>query len=173
MASAARTVRVGVLGCGNVGGALVELIDTEADAIAEATGIHLEVSRVAVRSLAKPRAASLGADRLTHDAHAVATDPAVDLVVELIGGIEPARNLILAALKAGKPVVTANKELLANFGAELLRGCRGRRASSWLFEAAVAGAIPLVRALRVSLAGERIAASWGSSTGRRTTCCPG
>ncbi len=155
MASAARTVRVGVLGCGNVGGALVELIDTEADAIAEATGIHLEVSRVAVRSLAKPRAASLGADRLTHDAHAVATDPAVDLVVELIGGIEPARNLILAALKAGKPVVTANKELLANVGEEL-HAAAAAAGVELAFEAAVAGAIPLVRTLRVSLAGERV-----------------
>ncbi len=150
-----RRVRVGVLGCGNVGGALVELVDAEADAIAEATGVHLEVTRVAVRNLAKQRTSPVGPDRLTHDAHAVATDPDVDVVVELIGGIEPARSLVADALKAGKAVVSANKELLANVGAELsaVAEAAGRPLR---FEAAVAGAIPLVRALQVSLAGERV-----------------
>ncbi len=148
-------VRVGVLGCGNVGGALVDIVDEDADGIAERSGVRLEVTRVAVRSLAKPRVASLQTERLTHDAHSVATDPDVDVVVELIGGIEPARTLIVDALKAGKPVVTANKELLANFGAELfaVAEAAGR---DLLFEATVAGGIPLLRALRVSLAGERI-----------------
>ncbi|MDA8292312.1 MAG: homoserine dehydrogenase [Actinomycetota bacterium] len=154
-ASVAPSVRVGVLGCGNVGGALVEILDEDADGIAARTGVRLVVTRVAVRNVAKPRVASLHADRLTHDAHSVATDPDVDVVVELIGGIEPARTLIVDALRSGKPVVTANKELLANFGAELYSVARecGR---DLLFEAAVAGGIPLVRALRESLAGERV-----------------
>ncbi|MCU1495499.1 MAG: homoserine dehydrogenase [Acidimicrobiaceae bacterium] len=148
-------VRVGVLGCGNVGGALVELVDGDGDGIAARSGVRLEITRVAVRNLAKPRVTTLAPDRLTHDAHAVATDPDVDVVVELIGGIEPARSLIVDALKAGKPVVTANKELLANFGAELyaVAEAAGR---DLLFEAAVGGGIPLLRALRVSLAGERV-----------------
>jgi homoserine dehydrogenase len=148
-------VRVGVLGCGNVGGALVELVDADADGIAARTGVRLEIVRVAVRNLAKPRVAALDQDRLTHDAHAVATDDSIDVVVELMGGIEPARTLIIDALKSGKSVVTANKELLANFGSELyaVAESSGREL---LFEAAVAGGIPLVRALRVSLAGERI-----------------
>jgi homoserine dehydrogenase len=90
---------------------------------------------------------------LTRDAMAVATDPGIDVVVELIGGIEPARALTLAALGAGKPVVTGNKELLANVGAELFAAAEAA-GRDLLFEAAVAGAIPLVRVLRESLAGE-------------------
>ena len=85
------TVRVGLLGCGNVGGSLVELINEQGDAIAERTGMRLEVARVAVRNTAKQRSVELAPDVLTSDAAAVVDDPAVDVVVELIGGIEPAR----------------------------------------------------------------------------------
>src|SRR4051794_32980008 len=113
------TIRVGLLGCGNVGGALVELIDEQRDAIAERTGMRLEVLRVAVHNTAKQRAVELSADVLTNDAVSVVEDPQVDVVVELIGGIEPARELILTALQNGKSVVTGNKELLANVGSEL------------------------------------------------------
>jgi len=150
-----RAVRVGLLGCGNVGAALVELIDGDADGIEARSGVRLEITKVAVRNLAKARTPSLGPDRLTHDAHAVASDPAVDVVVELIGGVEPARSLIVEALKSNKPVVTANKELLANFGSEL-RQVAESAGRELLYEAAVAGAIPLLRALRVSLGGERV-----------------
>ena len=148
-------VRVGVLGCGNVGAALVTLVDRQATAIEARTGLRLEVTRVAVRNLAKDRPVSLPPGCLTHDAAAVVTDPEVDVVVEVIGGIEPARTLVLEALKAGKPVVTANKELLANVGADLFAAAEAARVDL-LFEAAVAGAIPLIRPLRESLAGERI-----------------
>jgi homoserine dehydrogenase len=92
---------------------------------------------------------------LTNDAGAVVDDPEVDLVVEVIGGIEPARELIVQAVKAGKPVVTANKELLANHGAELFQVAEGQSVDL-LFEAAVAGGIPLIRPLRESLAGEQV-----------------
>src|SRR5207248_3031551 len=94
-------------------------------------------------------------EALTHDAEAVVTAADVDVVVECIGGIEPARGLILDALKAGKPVVTANKELLANVGAELFEAAAAA-GRDLLFEAAVGGGIPLIRPLRESLAGERI-----------------
>lgn len=154
-ASGRRVVRVGVLGCGNVGGELVELVDGNASGIEARSGIRLEIVKVAVRNLAKPRAATLAPGRLTHDAHAVATADDIDVVVELIGGIEPARTLIVHALRAGKPVVTANKELVANCAAELYAAAEAA-GRELLFEAAVGGAIPLVRALRVSLAGERI-----------------
>ncbi|MST33257.1 homoserine dehydrogenase [Acidimicrobiaceae bacterium USS-CC1] len=148
-------VRVGLLGCGNVGGALAELLLADGDRIAERTGMVLELRAVAVRSLSRPRAASIPPELLTTDAQAVAADPDLDVVVEVIGGIEPARTLILAALGSGKPVVTANKELLANCGTELFdaAAAAGR---DLLFEAAVAGGIPLIRPLRESLAGERI-----------------
>ncbi len=148
-------MRVGVLGCGNVGAALVELIGRRAQAIEARAGIRLEVASVAVRNLSRPRDVELAPGVLTRDAAAVVDDPTIDVVVEVIGGIEPARELVVAALKQGKPVVTANKELLANFGTELFAAAdsAGR---DLLFEASVAGGIPLVRALRESLAGEPI-----------------
>jgi homoserine dehydrogenase len=148
-------VRVGLLGCGNVGAALVELIRTRSDDIAARTGLALEVARVAVRSVTKERSVALPEGVLTHEAAGVVTDPDIDVVVEVIGGIEPARELTLDAIKAGKPVVTANKELLANVGAELFAAA-DHAGVDLLFEAAVAGGIPVIRPLRESLAGERI-----------------
>jgi homoserine dehydrogenase len=148
-------VRVGLLGCGNVGAALVDLVRTRSDAIAARTGLQLEVARVAVRSTAKERAVELPPGVLTHDASEVVVDPGIDVVVEVIGGIEPARELTLAAMAAGKPVVTANKELLANVGSELFAAAESAGVDL-LFEAAVGGGIPFIRPLRESLAGERI-----------------
>jgi homoserine dehydrogenase len=144
-----------VLGCGNVGAAFVQLVGEQADEIARRTGLHLEVTRVAVRNLSRDRDVELPEGMLTRDAHAVVADPDVDVVVEVIGGIEPARELILEALRGGKPVVTANKELLANVGAELYEAADAAGVDL-LFEASVAGGIPLVRALRESLRGEPI-----------------
>jgi homoserine dehydrogenase len=148
-------VRIGLLGCGNVGSALVHIVEAQRTTVADRTGIELEITRVAVRNLSAPREVQVDDGVLTRDAHAVVADPDVDLVVEAIGGIEPARELILEALKHGKPVVTANKELLANVGAELYAAAEavGR---DLLFEAAVAGGIPIVRALRESLHGEPV-----------------
>jgi homoserine dehydrogenase len=148
-------VRVGLLGCGNVGASLVELIRTRSDDIAARTGLALEVARVAVRSVTKERSVALPDGVLTHDAAGVVTDPDIDVVVEVIGGIEPARELTLDAIKAGKPVITANKELLANVGAELFAAA-DHGGVDLLFEAAVCGGIPVIRPLRESLAGERI-----------------
>jgi homoserine dehydrogenase len=152
-------VRLGLLGCGNVGGAFLAMVDTEADAIAARTGIRLDVARIAVKDPSRARgdeiAAGRFAERATTDAASVVEDPAVEMVVELIGGIEPARSLVLAALALKKPVVTANKELVAACGAELLKAAEAAGVDL-LFEASVAGAIPLVRLLRESLAGERI-----------------
>jgi homoserine dehydrogenase len=148
-------LKVGLLGCGNVGGALVRLLVDDSERIAARTGLQLSLSGVAVRSQSRERDAPVPPGLLTADAQSVVADPETDIVVEVIGGIEPARTLILGALKAGKPVITANKELLANCGAELFEAA-STAGVDLLFEAAVAGGIPLIRPLRESLAGERI-----------------
>jgi homoserine dehydrogenase len=149
------TVRIGVLGCGNVGRAFVDLVAENGDAIAARTGLRLEVARVVVRDLAKYAALGLPDGVLSDDASGLVADPGIDMVVEVIGGTDPARALVLAALEAGKPVVTANKELVAAAGAELFDAA-AKAGVDLLFEAAVAGAIPLMRPLRESLAGDRL-----------------
>ncbi|HLF40244.1 MAG TPA: homoserine dehydrogenase [Acidimicrobiia bacterium] len=148
-------VRVGVLGCGHVGSALIRLITDHAEVVEARAGVKVEVAKVAVRNLAKERDVDIEAGRFTHNAEEVVADPSIDVVVEVIGGIEPARSLIKTALEAGKPVVTANKELLANFGRELF-GAAESAGVDLLFEASVCGGIPLIRPLRESLAGDRI-----------------
>ena len=164
VSSDARTVRVGLLGCGNVGGALVPLLRAQRDAIAARTGLNLVVTSVAVRNMSRDRGVELGDVSLTNDAMAVVSDPEIDVVVEVIGGIEPARELIVAALSAGKPVVTGNKELLANHGAELFE-LADSNGVDLLFEAAVAGGIPLIRPLRESLRGEPVSRVMGILNG--------
>src|SRR6476646_4063536 len=148
-------VRVGILGCGNVGTALVRLLDANADLITRRSGVRIEVARVAVQNLTKERDITFAPGMLTNQAEDVVADRDVDVIVEMIGGVEPARSLILTALKSGKPVVTANKELLANFCAELFE-VAATAGVDLLFEASVAGGIPLIRPLRESLVGERI-----------------
>lgn len=149
-----RAVRVAVLGCGTVGGALVGLLLDDAEGIAQRSGVRLALAGVAVADPAKHRG-GVPAELLTGDAKALVTDPEVDVVVELIGGLDPARELVEAALGAGKAVVTANKALVAADGA-LLAATASAAGVDLLYEAAVAGAIPIIRPLRESLAGERV-----------------
>ncbi len=155
-----RTIRIGILGCGNVGAALFRLIEQQASAIELRTGLRLEVASIAVRNVSRDRDVAIPAGLLTRDAHGVVADPNIDLVVEVIGGIEPAREFITTALASGKPVITANKELLANVGVELFSAAENAGVDL-LFEAAVAGGIPVVRALRESLRGEPISRVMG------------
>ncbi|MDQ3990975.1 MAG: homoserine dehydrogenase, partial [Actinomycetota bacterium] len=114
-----------------------------------------EVARVAVRSPERERGVPVPADRFTADPAEVVAAPDVDVVVELMGGVDPARELVLAALAAGKPVVTANKELVATHGRELFEAAEAARRDLY-FEASVGGGIPLVHPLKESLAGERV-----------------
>ncbi|MEZ5206085.1 MAG: homoserine dehydrogenase [Acidimicrobiales bacterium] len=159
-----KTRGVGLLGCGTVGAALVALLAERADVIEARTGLRLEIVRVAVRDTARDRGLGLDPSVFTDDPAAVIADPGVDLVVEVMGGVEPTRRYVLDALDAGKPVVTANKELIAAAGAELFAAAE-TAGVDLLFEAAVAGGIPLVRPLRESLLGEPISRVMGIVNG--------
>jgi homoserine dehydrogenase len=157
-------VRVAVLGCSNVGAALVQLLLDEADDIAERTGVRLELTRVAVKDLTKERPVKLADGMLTDRTAELVVDPDVDVIVEVMGTVEPARTFILDALNAGKPVVSANKELLANVGPELFEAAVAANVDL-LFEASVGGGIPLLRPLRESLAGDRVTRMMGIVNG--------
>ena len=149
------SIGIGLLGCGIVGSGAARHLLREADAVARAVGVPVQIRRVAVRNTAKKRDVDLDPGLYTHDPGEVVAASDVDVVVEVMGGIEPARSSIVKALELGKPVVTANKELLATLGAELFKTADDKKVDL-LFEAAVAGGIPLVRPLKESLAGEGI-----------------
>ncbi|MEY5040171.1 MAG: hypothetical protein RLZZ48_940 [Actinomycetota bacterium] len=147
-------IRVGVLGHGTVGSAFVDLVAQQAATIAARSGVQLEIARVAVRNVVAHKASPV-ADLLTTDTDFVVNDPTIDVIVEVMGGVDDARRLILQALSNGKPVITANKALLANHGVELFTAADAS-GIDLLFEAAVCGGIPLIRPLRESLRGEPI-----------------
>ena len=159
-----RTIRVGMLGCGTVGAAVIRMLREHADDIALRAGCRVEVTRVAVRDPELDRDVPLTREAFTTDGASVVTDPEVDVVCELIGGLEPARGLLLEAFAAGKPVVTGNKELLANAGAELFEAADAADRDLF-FEASVAGGVPLIRSLKESLAGERVTRMLGIVNG--------
>ena len=146
-------LKVALLGCGVVGSVVVRLLREHADDLAARVGVPLELAGVAVRR--QQRHPDVPAELLTTDAEALVARDDIDLVVEVIGGIEPARSLLLSALQRGKSVVSANKALLADDGATLHDAAARARVDLY-YEAAVAGAIPLLRPLRESLAGDRI-----------------
>ncbi len=147
-------LRVALLGCGTVGSEVARLLTTHADDLAARVGSPLELAGIAVRRTSRDRG-DLPAGLFTTDAAALATRDDVDIVVEVIGGIEPARSLILGALESGASVVTANKALLAEDGATLFDAA-DKHGVDLYYEAAVAGAIPILRPLRESLAGDRV-----------------
>ncbi|HEY6567038.1 MAG TPA: homoserine dehydrogenase [Actinomycetota bacterium] len=159
-----RTIRVGMLGCGTVGSAVMRMLDENADDIAMRAGCRVEVTRVAVRDLDRDRDVPQTGTVFTTDGVAIVGDPDVDVVCELLGGLEPARGLLLRAFDAGKPVVTANKELLATAGKDLFDAAEAADRDLF-FEAAVAGGIPLIRSLKESLAGERVTRMLGIVNG--------
>jgi homoserine dehydrogenase len=146
-------LRVALLGCGTVGGAVLRLVEEQAADLTARVGRPVEVAGVAVRR--PDRHPEVPAGLLTTDAHGLVTRDDVDLVVEVIGGIEPARSLIQAAIEAGKSVVSANKALLAEDGVAL-HAAAAKAGVDLYYEASVAGAIPLLRPLRESLAGDQI-----------------
>src|SRR5215217_5082455 len=148
-------VRVAMLGCGVVGSQVARLIHEQAGDLAARVGAPVELVGVAVRRLGLGRDVDLPNELFTTDAEALVARDDVDVVVEVIGGIEPARTLILSALAHGASVVTANKALLAEDGASLFAAAE-EAGRDLYYEAAVAGAIPILRPLRESLAGDRV-----------------
>ena len=147
------TIGIGLLGLGTVGAGVAAIL-------ASPTGRHplvgeLTLKRVAVRDLNRPRPIELAGEVLTTDPEAVVDDPSVDIVVEVMGGLEPARSLILRAIAAGKPVVTANKAVIARYGEEIAAAA-AQRGVYVLIEAAVGGGIPIIEPLKQSLGGNRI-----------------
>ncbi len=158
------TIGIGLLGAGTVGGTLIHRLVTEHAAIAAKTGLDLQIRRVAVRDPAKPRSFEIPEGLFTTDAMSMIDDPGVDLVVEVMGGQDPAGDLVLHALQAGKPVVTANKELIAARGDELIEAAE-KSGVALLFEAAVGGGIPIIRPLSETLAGERLTRVMGIVNG--------
>lgn len=148
-------LKVAVLGCGSVGSQVVRLLGEQADDLAARVGARVELAGVAVRRLDAAREVNVPEGLLTTDAAALVARPDIDLVIEVIGGIEPARSLILSALENGASVVTANKALLAEDGATLFEAAE-KAGRDLYYEAAVAGAIPILRPLRESLAGDKV-----------------
>ena len=149
-------VRIGVLGLGTVGAGVVKILQTRAAMLQERTGARLSLAAIADTDLTRPREGlDLAALPMTGDAARVLADPSIHVVIELVGGLEPARAFIMRALTAGKHVVTANKALLAHHGAELYDEAR-RRGVALGFEAAVAGGIPLIRAVKEGLVANRV-----------------
>ncbi|WP_372727665.1 homoserine dehydrogenase [Nocardioides sp.] len=148
-------LRVAVLGCGSVGSQVVRLLLEQAGDLTARVGAPVELVGVAVRRLDAAREVDVPEGLLTTDAEALVSREDVDVVVEVIGGIEPARSLILAALDGGASVVTANKALLAEDGPTLFEAAE-KAGRDLYYEAAVAGAIPILRPLRESLAGDKV-----------------
>ncbi len=150
-----RPLRVALLGCGVVGSSVVKLLHEQADELAARVGGPLELAGIAVRRADRKRDLPVDPSLFTTDAPGLVTRDDVDIVVEVIGGIEPARSLLLTAFAKGRPVVTANKALLATDGATIHDAAAAAGVDLY-FEASVAGGIPLLRPLKESLAGERI-----------------
>ena len=157
-------IKVGLLGCGTVGGGVVQLLRANAAYIEARVGAPIDIARVLVRDPNKDRVPELDRDRVTTDAEAVLDDPTIDVVVEVMGGVDPAREHLGAAIAAGKQIVTANKMLLALHGGELLERAR-KRGVDLAFEGAVGGGIPVIRVLRDSLASDTIVSLSGIING--------
>jgi homoserine dehydrogenase len=146
---------IGLLGCGTVGSAVVRLLRTNGAEIRRRTGTGLRLSRVAVAHPEKSRGLQFDAGVLTGNAADVSADPQVDVVAEVMGGLEPARTLLLDAIERGKSVVTANKQLIARHGPELF-GAAARAGVDLRLEASVGGGLPVIQTLKESLAANRI-----------------
>src|SRR5436190_9050326 len=158
-------VRIGLLGLRTVGAGVVKILAAQRPMLEERAGCRLTLAAIADTDLVRAREGlDLKALPMVGDAAKVLADPAIHVVIELMGGLEPARTFVLRAMAAGKHVVTANKSLLAHHGAELYEEAR-RRGVTLAFEAAVAGGIPLIRSVKEGLVANRILSCYGIVNG--------
>src|SRR5215475_254440 len=159
-----KQINIGIIGLGTVGTGALRILQNNADLIQHRVGVPVEVKKIVVRDLRRDRGMSVPSSLLTTDASKVVQDPDTDIVVELIGGYQPAKDLILSAIAHRKHVVTANKTLLAAHGAEIRAAAR-REGVTVGFEASVAGGIPVIKALKEALAANRILSIYGIING--------
>ena len=162
MSPADKPVRIGMLGCGVVGSSVARLLLADTAELSTRAGVTMELSRIAVRTI-KPYE-GINPSLFTTDPLSIVNDPEIDLIIEVIGGIEPARELIMTAIENGKSVVTANKALLASHGAEMFTAAYAKGEDIY-YEASVAGAIPIIRPMRDSLAGDFVTRLMGIVNG--------
>ena len=159
-----RIINVGLIGFGTIGRGVARLMLERSEKYMKKKSFGLRLKRIADLDVATPSGLDLPKEILTTDAQAVLNDPEIEVVIELIGGLEPARTFVLRALECGKSVVTANKALLAQFGDELFRAAR-EHGGELAFEASVCGGIPILRMLRQGLFTDRIASLYGILNG--------
>ena len=159
-----KVIRAALLGFGTVGTGVYKVLEKQKEEMIPKLGSQLEISKILVRNLQKAASKVKNPEILTNNWDEIVKDPEIDIVIELIGGIEPARTYILDALNAGKHVVTANKDLIAAHGKELLDAAEANHVD-FLFEAAVAGGIPIIRPLKECLAGNHMAEVMGIVNG--------
>jgi len=162
MSPADKPVRIGMLGCGVVGGSVARLLLADTAELSTRAGVKMELSRIAVRTI-KPHE-GINPALFTTDPFSIVNDPEIDLIIEVMGGIEPARELIMTAIENRKSVVTANKALLASHGAEMFTAAYAKGEDIY-YEASVAGAIPIIRPMRDSLAGDFVTRLMGIVNG--------
>ena len=162
MSPADKPVRIGMLGCGVVGSSVARLLLADTAELSTRAGVKIELARIAVRTI-KPYE-GINPALFTTDPFSIVNDPEIDLVIEVIGGIEPARELIMTAIENHKSVVTANKALLASHGAEMFTAAYAKGEDIY-YEASVAGAIPIIRPMRDSLAGDFVTRLMGIVNG--------
>jgi len=161
--SAHKNIYIGMLGCGVVGSQVAVLLEKNNAELSTRAGAKLVLKKIAVRDIKSARE-GINSALLTTDAQSVINDPEIDIIIEVMGGIDPARELILSAIKNGKSVVTANKALLATHGADLFTAADNKGVDLY-YEAAVAGAIPIIRPMRESLVGDQITRVMGIVNG--------
>ena len=162
--SSRQQINIGILGLGVVGGGTVRVLTENAEAIARKVGLPLTIKKIAVRDLSRPRDVAVDPALLTTRAEEVTDDPEIDILCELIGGVQPAHDLVLRAIKSGKNIVTANKEMMAKAGHDLLHEAENRDLD-FNFEGSVGGGIPIIQPLKQALAANQFSSVMGIVNG--------